>query len=98
MKGAEEGNASESEKGAVVFCDHLSCDWVCLRSLRADHSRSEQSPSRADMGTGALTGRTTRSFSYGVRTFHGPMADLASPYDMVSYQEDLLIRCTSVLQ
>ena len=91
MKALKEGNASESEKGIVVFCSHLPSDWVCLRSLWADHSRSERSPSRADMGAGALTGRTTGGFSYGVRTFYAPMADLASSHDTVSYQEDLLI-------
>jgi len=93
MKALKGGNASESEKGIVVFCNHLSSDWVCLRSLWADHSRSQRSPSHADMGARALTGRTIGGFSYGVRTSCAPMAGLASPYDMVSYQEDLLIRC-----
>ena len=93
MKALKEGNASESEKGTVVFCNHLSSDWVRLRSLWADHSRSERPSSHAGVGTRALTGTTIGGFSYGVRTFYAPMADLASPYNMVSYQEDLLIRC-----
>ena len=80
MKALKESKTNETEKGVVVFYDHLSSDWIRLRSLWADHRQSERPSPHAGVGTRPLPVKTPYEPFLILPPQRSPLAHLPASY------------------